>query len=109
MRLNNVVIAARDYAAMKEFYVKLTDWPIFFEKGEVCFLGRGKPYVVIHAPTDETEVTPPESTMCLDFETNDLEAEVDRLEREGLVVEWRNEMAVIRDPAGNLIEIVPSE
>jgi catechol 2,3-dioxygenase-like lactoylglutathione lyase family enzyme len=106
MRLSNVVIAARDYEPMVEFYKTLTDWPVFFENDGCCFLGRGKPYVVLHRPGPDTQVTPPEKTLCLDFEVLDLEAEVTRLENRGLTVEQKETMAILRDPAGNLIELV---
>jgi len=109
MRLNNIVIAAHDYESMRDFYKALTDWPVFFENDKCCFLGRGKPYVVVHRVGPETEVNAPTSTMCLDFEVIDLDAEVVRLQQFGLAPVMKGEMATLRDPANNLIELVPSE
>jgi catechol 2,3-dioxygenase-like lactoylglutathione lyase family enzyme len=109
MRLNNVVIAARDYEPMREFYKTLTEWPVFFESKTCCFLGRSRPYIVIHRVGPDTEVTPPENAICLDFEVVDLESEAARLRSRGIEVEIRPDMAVIRDPAGNLIELVLAE
>ncbi|AIE83370.1 VOC family protein [Fimbriimonas ginsengisoli] len=106
MRLSNVVIAARNFEAMSEFYRTLTDWPTFFENDKCIFLGRGKPYLVLHRLGPETEVDPPERTLCLDLEVLDVDVEVERLARSGLACEMRGEVAVLRDPVGNLIELV---
>lgn len=106
VRLNNIVIAAGDYDVMLDFYKKLTDWPVFFENDRCCFLGRGKPYIVLHRPGPDTQVRPPEKALCLDFELPDLDVEVDRLRGQGLTVEVGDNMATLFDPAGNLIELV---
>lgn len=109
MRLNNVVIATRDYEAMVDFYAGLTGWPIFFQNRFCTFIGRGQPHIVIHPLVPDNEIVPPEGHMCLDFEAPDLDEEADRLELLGFTVARKTDMLVLRDPAGNLIEITPEE
>jgi catechol 2,3-dioxygenase-like lactoylglutathione lyase family enzyme len=109
VRLNNIVIATGEYESMLDFYKKLTDWPVFFESEKCCFLGRGKPYIVLHRPGPDTTMRPPEKSLCLDFEVYDVDDEVERLERYGIQVEKGNNIATVHDPAGNLIELVLSE
>lgn len=109
MRLTNVVIAAQEFEPMVDFYKILTDWPVFFENDKCCFLGRGKPHVVIHRIGKDTEVVPPQGTMCLDFSVQDLDEEVERLRKAGLQVEIRTDMAILRDPADNLVELIPAD
>lgn len=109
MRLSNVVIATHDYERMVDFYKRLTGWPAYFESDDCCFLGWAAPYVVLHRVGPETEVEPPVRTLCLDFDTPDLDAEIDRLAMSGLLIERRGDLAVLRDPAGNLVEIVPGQ
>lgn len=105
MRLNNVVFASRNHEKQAEFYKRLTGWPTHFENRYCTFIGRGKPYLVFHPIGKDTEVRPPEGCMCLDFEVADLDAERERLETLGVAFESRDKMLILRDPAGNLVEI----
>jgi catechol 2,3-dioxygenase-like lactoylglutathione lyase family enzyme len=107
MKLANVVIAARDLESMVEFYRELTGWPVFYSNEACCFLGSGAPFLALHRVTPETEVAVPEGSLCLDFFVDSLDAEATRLKNLGMEAETRSNMLVLRDPAGNLVELVP--
>jgi catechol 2,3-dioxygenase-like lactoylglutathione lyase family enzyme len=107
MRLNNVVIATRDYEAMVDFYSNVTGWPIFFQNRFCTFIGRGKPHLVFHPVGPDTDFIPPEGHLCLDFEVSDIDETADRLELLGYKVTRKPDMIVLRDPVGNLVEITP--
>lgn len=105
MRLNNVVIATREYSAMVDFYQSVTGWPILFQNRFCTFIGRGMPHIVLHPVVEEPEVSPAEGSICLDFEVADLDEEAARLESAGHKLDRRSNMLVLHDPVGNLIEI----
>ena len=103
MRLQNVVYACADYPAMVAFYRDGLGLDVFFENDGCCFLRLGTSYLALHMIHNGAV---PTSGACLDLAVADVDLTALALIQRGLAVERREEMAVLRDPAGNIVELV---
>lgn len=105
MRLNQVTLPATDYAASVDFYrrlglIQIVDAPPRYAR----FEGPDGATLSIHA----AEAAAPGAVVY--FESDDVDAEVRRIEAAGLVFDqqprdetWLWREARLRDPAGNVI------
>lgn len=105
MRLQNVVYACEDYPAMLAFYRDGLGLEVFFENQGCCFLRLGATFLALHVISNGAT---PTAGACLDLAVPDVDLAAIALIDRGLAVERREEMAVLRDPAGNLVELVAS-
>jgi catechol 2,3-dioxygenase-like lactoylglutathione lyase family enzyme len=103
MRLQNVVYACDRYAEMVAFYRDGLGLAVFFENPGCCFLHLGSGYLALH-PVGDGAV--PTAGACLDFAVEDVEAAAAEAESRGLTVDRRDGMGILRDPAGNIVELV---
>lgn len=103
MRLQNVVYACEDYPAMVAFYRDGLGLEVYFENEGCCFLRLGACYLALHVVSNGAI---PTAGACLDLAVPDVDLTALTLVERGLKVERREELAVLRDPAGNLVELV---
>ncbi|MGV3614893.1 MAG: VOC family protein [Fimbriimonas sp.] len=103
MRLQNVVYACEDYVAMVAFYRDGLGLETFFENEGCCFLRLGGSFLALHVVSNGAA---PTRGACLDLAVPDVDLAALALIQRGLIVERREELAVLRDPAGNLVELV---
>jgi catechol 2,3-dioxygenase-like lactoylglutathione lyase family enzyme len=103
MRLQNVMYACEDYPAMVAFYRDGLGLEVFFENQGCCFLRLGSNFLALHVISNGAI---PTAGACLDLAVPDVDLVALALVDRGLTVERREELAVVRDPAGNLVELV---
>jgi lactoylglutathione lyase len=103
MRLQNVVYACDRYPEVVAFYRDGLGLAVFFENQGCCFLHLGSGYLALHPVGDGAS---PTTGACLDLAVSNVEAAAVQLEEHGLTVERRDGMAILCDPAGNLVELV---
>ena len=110
MRVQNVVIPARDFQETVRFYRDSLGLPVAFQTDAYCFLEAGAIHVAIHPVIETSEFWPTGNGIYLDIVVEDFARVRERLIECGvsIVREWQDEtipFLLVSDPNGNLLEV----